>query len=65
MRLAVSGLLHKQIAAELGASEMTIQRHRARVMQQIGAEFLTEMVRIAEKPGIPSTTYVPEYPNGS
>jgi FixJ family two-component response regulator len=44
---------------------MTIQRHRARVMQQMGAEFLTKMVRIAEKLGVPSTTYVPEYPKAS
>jgi FixJ family two-component response regulator len=65
MRLAVSGLLDKRIAADLDASEITIKRHRAQVMQQMGAESLTEMVRMAEKLGIPSTTYLPEYPKGS
>jgi FixJ family two-component response regulator len=65
MRLAVSGLLDKEIAAELGASEITRKRHRARVMQQMGAEPLPEMVRMAEQLGIPSTTYGPEYPNVS
>jgi Bacterial regulatory proteins, luxR family len=47
------------------ANEMTIKRHRARVMQKMEAESLTEMVRMAEKLGIPSTTYLPEYPKVS
>jgi FixJ family two-component response regulator len=59
--LVVSGGLNKQIAADLGAGEITIKRHRVQVMQKMGAESLTEMVRMAEKLGIPSTTYLPEY----
>jgi Transposase DDE domain group 1 len=47
------------------ADEMTIKRHRARVMQKMGAESLTAMVRMAEQLGILSGTYVPEYPNVS
>jgi len=61
MGLVVSGLLNKQIAADLGASEITIKLHRAQVMQKMGAESLTEMVRMAETLGIPSTKYLPKY----
>jgi FixJ family two-component response regulator len=63
MGLVVSGQLNKQIAADVGASEITITRHRAQVMQQMGAESLSEMVRTAETLGISSTMYVPEYTN--
>jgi len=45
--LVVSGLLNKQIAHELGASEKTIKVHRARVMQKMGARSLAELVRLA------------------
>jgi FixJ family two-component response regulator len=47
--LVTSGLLNKQIAAELGASEKTIKIHRAQVMQKMKAESLAHLVRIAEK----------------
>jgi FixJ family two-component response regulator len=47
--LVTSGLLNKQIAAELGASEKTIKIHRAQVMQKMKAQSLAHLVRIAEK----------------
>lgn len=47
--LVVRGLLNKQIAAELGASEKTIKVHRARVMQKMGADTLADLVRMAER----------------
>src|ERR1700746_4002971 len=50
--LVTSGLLNKQIARELGASEKTIKTHRARVMQKMKAESLAHLVRIAEKLGL-------------
>jgi FixJ family two-component response regulator len=50
--LVVRGLLNKQIAAELGASEKTIKVHRARVMQKMEADSLADLVRIADKAGI-------------
>jgi FixJ family two-component response regulator len=53
MGLVVSGLLNKQIAADLGASERTIKLYRAQVMRKMGAESLTEMVRMVETLGIP------------
>jgi FixJ family two-component response regulator len=48
----IAGLLNKQIAAELGASERTIKIHRAKVMRKMGAESLPDLVRMAERTGI-------------
>ena len=45
--LIVSGLLNKQAAAELGISEVTLQIHRSRVMQKMGAGSFAELVRMA------------------
>jgi FixJ family two-component response regulator len=49
MSLVVSGLLNKQIAAELGASETTVKIHRGRVMQKMQANSLPDLVRMADK----------------
>lgn len=45
------GLLNKQIAAELGASEKTIKIHRARVMQKLGVSSVIELARLLERRG--------------
>ena len=50
----VSGLLNKQIAAELGTSEMTIKVHRASVMRKMQAESLVDLVKMAARLGIPA-----------
>src|SRR5215469_8705730 len=50
----VSGLLNRQISAELGTSEFTIKIQRGRVMQKMRAGSLAELVRMAERLGIPS-----------
>jgi FixJ family two-component response regulator len=47
--LVVAGLLNKQIADELGASELTIKTHRAHVMEKTHAESLAHLVRMAER----------------
>src|SRR2546428_8905326 len=52
--LVVSGLLNKQIAAEIGTSETTAKVHRSQLMRKMGAESLADLVRMAEKIGIPS-----------
>jgi len=53
--LVVSGLLNKQAAAALGISEVTLQIHRRNVMQKMAAQSLADLVRIAERLGIPIT----------
>jgi FixJ family two-component response regulator len=43
----ISGMLNKQIAAELGTTEKTIKFHRGRLMAKMGARSVAELVRIA------------------
>lgn len=47
--LVVAGLLNKQIADQLGMSELTVKTHRAHVMEKTEADSLAHLVRMAEK----------------
>jgi FixJ family two-component response regulator len=49
----VAGRLNKQIAADLGTVEKTIKVHRARIMEKMAVRSLADLVRMAERSGIP------------
>src|SRR6201986_141492 len=49
MALVVSGMLNKQIASEIGASEATVKIHRGNLMQKMQAASIIELVRMADK----------------
>ncbi|HLY43987.1 MAG TPA: response regulator transcription factor [Stellaceae bacterium] len=52
MALVVAGRLNKQIAGELGVSEMTIKMHRRQVMRKMQAAGVAQLVRLADQLGI-------------
>jgi FixJ family two-component response regulator len=49
LKLVASGLLNKQVGAELGTSELTVKTHRGRVMEKMGADSLADLVRMSER----------------
>ena len=50
--LVTAGLMNKQIAAELGVSEITVKIHRGHVMRKMKAKSLADLVRMAEMLGV-------------
>jgi FixJ family two-component response regulator len=52
MKLVVTGLLNKQIAAQLKSSEATVKMHRGQVMHKMKAQSVVQLSRMAEKIGI-------------
>ena len=54
MELVIAGLINKQIASRLGASERTVKIHRGQVMRKMQAGSLPDLVRMAQRLGIPA-----------
>ena len=54
---AIGGLMNKQIAAELGISEITAKVHKRHVMKKMAARSLAELVVMAESLGIPASRW--------
>jgi FixJ family two-component response regulator len=52
LALVASGLMNKQIAAELGLAEITVKIHRGHIMKKMGARSLANLIRMAETLGI-------------
>jgi FixJ family two-component response regulator len=54
--LVASGYLNKQIAAEIGVTEVTVKVHRGNMMKKMGAKSLAELVRMVDALGVQRTT---------
>jgi FixJ family two-component response regulator len=52
MEFVTAGLMNKQIAGEIGVSEITVKVHRGSVMRKMNAKSLAELVRMAETLGV-------------
>src|SRR5689334_14305338 len=59
LALVASGLMNKQIAAELGLAEITVKIHRGHIMKKMGARSLADLIRMAETLGINRTKQKP------
>ena len=57
MQLVITGMLNKQIAAELGTEEKTIKVHRGRIMKKLGVVSVAELVRLVEKARIAAAAW--------
>jgi FixJ family two-component response regulator len=52
MKLVTAGRMNKQIAGEIGVSEVTVKFHRGNIMRKMGAKSVAELVRMAEALGM-------------
>lgn len=55
LSLVASGLMNKQVAAELGLAEITVKIYRGQIMRKMGARSLADLVRMTDALGIPRT----------
>ena len=56
LAMVATGLMNKQIAAELGVAEITVKVHRGRVMKKMGARSVADLVRMTEAVGMDRAT---------
>jgi FixJ family two-component response regulator len=56
MSFVAAGFMNKQIASEIGVSEVTVKFHRGNLMRKMGAKSVAELVRMAEALGIRRTS---------
>jgi len=56
MALAARGLMNKQIAGEVGTSEITVKIHRGNAMKKMQARTFADLVRMAEALGVTATS---------
>ena len=53
MQLVATGMLNKQVGAELGMAEKTVKTHRAHVMQKLGITSVAELMGVLQKAEVP------------
>ena len=53
MALVAAGLMNKQIAGEIGVTEVTVKLHRGNMMRKMGAKSVAELVRMADALRVP------------
>jgi FixJ family two-component response regulator len=58
MGWVVTGLLNKQIASEIGTSEITVKVHRGQMMRKMAAESVADLVRMASRLGVPAGAHI-------
>ena len=56
MQLVATGMLNKQVGAELGMAEKTVKTHRAQVMQKLGITSVAELMVVLQKAEVPPVT---------
>ena len=52
-RLVITGLLNKQVGAELGMAEKTVKTHRGHVMQKLGITSVAQLIGVVKKAEVP------------
>jgi FixJ family two-component response regulator len=59
MRLVCAGLMNKQVAAEIGLSEITVKVHRHNLTKKLGATSLADLVKMGERLGLSGSAQIP------
>ena len=60
MTLIAAGLMNRQVATEMGVTEVTVKAHKAKIMKKLDANSLADLVRMADTLGLPHIRRNPE-----